>query len=107
MYKTWFTIICAGVINSTQHSACLKSFEAFGAQTGFTEKTKNIERKTTLLLEKQSDIIDQNIKFLFATAYSIGIKKELILTTRIPEPFQNLEIQGHTNRAVVLLKWNF
>lgn len=107
MYQAWLAIVCAGIINPTQYQACLKSLEAFGLQSGITQTTKKIEDKTMQIANKETAFIGNDSKAVLGFLYSAGIKKELVVNTSIPYPFQNIEFQGHPNNVLLLLKWNF
>lgn len=99
--------MCAGVINSTQHEACSKSLEAAGLQTGVTDKTRKLEGNAQKYAENQLVWIPNEARFVVATVYTIGIKRQVIIPMNVPYPFQKIELQGYTDKALVLLKWSF
>lgn len=107
LYNLWIASICAGVINSTQHQACSKSLEAAGLQYGVTQKTKDVEHKVEKLAENETRWAPEEARFTITTIYTIGISKQIIIPFDMPNPFQRIELQGYSNKALIVLRWSF
>jgi hypothetical protein len=107
MYSAWIAMMCVGIINATQKTACIKSLEAAGIQSGIVEKTKRIEHQAQIMAEKRVIWVSPQARFAMATIYTVGVKKQVAIPFDMAYPFQRIEFQGSTNKALLLFKWTF